>query len=120
MKKVANFYRSVLKTKTVKNIVHSINMRTGIFFAGLFASVSATAATAPAAALSGTLGYQIYNLVFVNIYGSGGGYAAGVLMLFWAFSRIKADWKEAAYIGIGASGIIALPTIATALGAIVI
>lgn len=83
----------------------------------LMASV-ATAATAPTSTT--TLGYQIYDIFFNDIYGSGGGYAAGVLMLFWAATKIKGDWREAAYIGGGATMVLAIPTIATALGSTVI
>lgn len=83
----------------------------------LAASSIATAATAPTA--SATIGYTIYDLVFNQFYGSGGGYLAGALMLFWAFTKIKSEWREAAFIGIGGTGVLALPAIATALGAVV-
>jgi len=83
----------------------------------LMASVAA-AATAPTTTT--TLGYQIYDIFFNDIYGSGGGYAAGVLMLFWAATKIKGDWREAAYIGAGGTIVLAIPALATALGATVI
>ena len=74
--------------KLQKNKIHQSINRTYanaiVFFVGMFCSLAASAATAPTS--SATLGYQIYDLVFLKIYGSGGGYAAGVLMLFWAFN----------------------------------
>ncbi|MEY8201089.1 MAG: hypothetical protein RPS47_17755 [Colwellia sp.] len=107
---IGKFQRLGAKAKPA--IVQSV---TAVSFMGASAYVSAaTAPTTP-----GTLGYTIYDLFINKIYGSGGGYAAGVLMLLWAFTKVKGDWREAAYIGVGATGVLLIPSIATALGAVV-
>lgn len=92
--------------------------KTAVFITTMFLASFAAAATAPTS--SATLGYIIYDLFFNKIYGSGGGYAAGVLMLFWAATKIKADWREAAYIAGGGTFVLGLPAFATALGSVVI
>ena len=81
-------------------------------------SNTALAVTAPSEDLSDTIGYQIYDIVFNNIYASGLQYVIAACMLLWAGMQVKANWKEAVGWGIGAMVIAALTTILTGLGAV--
>ena len=81
-------------------------------------SSQAMAVTAPSEDLSDTIGYQIYDIVFNNIYNSGLQYVIAGCLLLWAGMQVKQNWKEAVGWGIGAMVIAALTTILTGLGAV--
>lgn len=78
------------------------------------ASGGASAVTAPTA--TNTIGAQLYDLIFNQVYATGGGYVVAAVLLIYALITIKQNWKEALAWAIGGAGTAGLPAILTALG----
>ena len=70
----------------------SLSVRTKLFFATLFSMLMAGPAAAFTAPATGDFGYDIYDIVVIQILGGPIGFIGAVALIVWGATKVMTNW----------------------------